>query len=77
MMGRRKQQEMLTAAFAPLARMSPLRNYRELKKLVVYYGGAKPGDDNFADVVAIDAEILEVLAEREQRRRKERKCPSR
>ena len=45
-------------------------------KLVVYYGGAQPGDDNFADIVAVDADILEVIAERE-RQRKKRKCRSR
>ena len=32
-------------------------------ELVVYYGGARPGDGNFADVVAIDADILEVIAD--------------
>jgi hypothetical protein len=33
---------------------------------------AEPGDDCFADVVAIDSEIIEVLAEREQREKKGR-----
>jgi hypothetical protein len=33
-------------------------------ELVVYYGGAQPGDDNFADVVAIDEGIYAVIAER-------------
>lgn len=45
-------------------------------EFVVYYGGAEPGDNNYADIVAVDAEIIEVLVERE-RRRKERKCRSR
>jgi hypothetical protein len=43
--------------------MSPSRNCRGLKKLVVYYGGAEPGDGNFADIVAIDGEIIEPLFE--------------
>ena len=34
---------------------------------VIYYGDAEPGDDNFADVVAVDSEIIEVL---EMRRKK-------
>jgi hypothetical protein len=34
-----------------------------------YYGGAQPGDDNFADVVAVDGEIVAVIAEREQWRK--------
>jgi hypothetical protein len=38
-------------------------------ELVVCYGGAQPGDDNFADIVAIDADIVAVIAERERRRR--------
>ena len=40
-------------------------------EFVVYYGGASPGDGNFADIVAIDGEIVEVLAERERRKKKQ------
>ena len=40
------------------------------------YGNTQPGDDNFADVVAIDADILEVLAERERQKEERRECPS-
>jgi hypothetical protein len=40
---------------------------------IIAYGGAKPGDGNFADVLAIDGDIVEVIAERE-RRRKEKQC---
>lgn len=38
-------------------------------EFVAYYGGAKPGDGNYAEVVAVDADIIEVLAERERRRK--------
>jgi hypothetical protein len=31
-------------------------------ELILYYGTAKPGDRNFADVVAIDDEIISWLA---------------
>jgi hypothetical protein len=49
----------------------------EEAELVICYGGAKPGDYNFADIVALDADILEVIAEREHRRKKqERRCRS-
>jgi hypothetical protein len=40
-------------------------------EFVIYYGGASPGDGNFADIVAIDGEIVEVLAERERRKKKQ------
>jgi hypothetical protein len=45
---------------------------------VITYGGAKPGDGNFADVFAVDDDILEVIAERERRRKEkqERRCRS-
>jgi hypothetical protein len=36
-------------------------------ELVVYYGGARPGDDNYAEIVAVDADIVHVLALRERR----------
>jgi hypothetical protein len=29
---------------------------------VITYGGAKPGDANFADIVAIDSDIISLLA---------------
>ena len=31
---------------------------------VICYGGARPSDNNFADIVAVDAEILGVVAPR-------------
>ena len=37
-------------------------------ELLIYHGGAKPGDQSFTDIVAIDADILQVLTERERRR---------
>jgi hypothetical protein len=37
-------------------------------ELLIYHGGAKPGDQTFADIVAIDGDIVEIIAERERRR---------
>ena len=47
--------------------------------LTICYGNAQPGDDNFADVVAVVSDIIAVLAERERRKHKkrERQCRSR
>jgi hypothetical protein len=50
---------------------SPLRGLPASMEFVIYYGGASPGDGNFADIVAIDGEIVEVLAERERRKKKQ------
>jgi hypothetical protein len=52
----------------------------EFVAFTLAYGNAQPDDTHLAaDVVAIDGEIIEVLAERERRRRKrkERRCRSR
>lgn len=38
-------------------------------ELVTYHGGAQPGDDCFANVVAVDEGIYQVLARRERRRK--------
>ena len=54
--------------------MTSYRTYEPhvtLPQFVIYYGGASPGDGNFADIVAIDGEIVEVLAERERRKKKQ------
>jgi hypothetical protein len=37
---------------------------------VICYGGARPGDGNFADVVAIDAGIIRIIEQRQRRRQK-------
>jgi hypothetical protein len=37
--------------------------------VVVYYGGAKPDDKNFATIRAVDEDIFEVLEKREAKRR--------
>jgi hypothetical protein len=48
----------------------------ELVAFALAFGGASPNDYHLAaDIVAIDGEIVEVLAERE-RQRKKRKCRS-
>jgi hypothetical protein len=40
------------------------------------FGGAKPDDRNFADIVAVDDEIVEWLARRERRKRRPLKSES-
>ena len=30
---------------------------------MIYHGGAKPGDQTFADIVAVDSDIIALLAE--------------
>lgn len=38
-------------------------------EVVICFGGATPGDQNFATIVAVDNEIFDFLRQRERRRR--------
>jgi hypothetical protein len=49
------------------------RHREEQVKFVIAYGGAKPGHANFADIVAVDDEVIERLERCERRRLRARR----
>lgn len=40
-------------------------------EVLIYHGGAKPGDQTFADVVAVNADVIAWLERRARRRAKQ------